>query len=380
MRVLMTSDTVGGVWTYALELARAMFSEQFILATVGGGPVSASQLREVPANVRLVTGATRLDQTDAPGADAARTAEWLLEIERRESPDLIHLNGYAHGALPFRAPKLVVGHSCALSWSKAVHADYDAGLWEHYRAAVTAGLRGADFVVANSMAMLDELHRHYDFDTPARVIYNGLSVQSPAIRSTRGGPSAVLAIGERSDAARNIQAVIDAIPLIQAPVTINETLSRGAMTEAIEGASIFLSPALYDPFGESVLEAAQSACALVLADIPSYREMWRDAALYAPPRSADAIAQQVNKLLANPFLRDEMAHRARQRAGDFAPQRMASDYQMLYRLLNVETLRLRVKSPSSNEVGNDTIAAGRRNSKRTDGYKSADSETDGFWR
>jgi len=380
MRVLMTSDTVGGAWTYAIELVKAMSTDQFIIATAGGH-LSSSQLRELPPNVKLIAGDARSDQADAPNADSGRTADWLLDIERRESPDLVHLNGYAHGALPFRAPKLVVAHSCAISRSRAVHLDYESGLWEHYRATVTAGLRGADFVVANSLAMLESLHQHYAFDTPARVIYNGLSIQRPTIRSTRGERAVVLALGERSDAARNIQAVIEASPLINAPVTIGGTLDRDAMKDAMESASIFLSPALYDPFGETVLEAAQSACALVLADIPSFREIWRDAALYAPPRNVVAIAQQVNTLLANPFLRDEMAHRARQRAGEFTPSRMASDYQMLYRLLNVETLRQRVKSPSSDDVGNDTIAAGRRRSgTSTDGYKSADHEADGFWR
>ena len=35
-------------------------------------------------------------------------------------PDIVHLNNYVHAALPFRAPKLVVGHSCVLSWWRAV--------------------------------------------------------------------------------------------------------------------------------------------------------------------------------------------------------------------------------------------------------------------
>ena len=35
-------------------------------------------------------------------------------LERRLRPDVVHLNGYTHGALPWRAPVLVVGHSCVL--------------------------------------------------------------------------------------------------------------------------------------------------------------------------------------------------------------------------------------------------------------------------
>lgn len=373
MRVLMTSDTVGGVWTYAVELARAMTGGQFVLAVLGGGRPTAAQLRQLPANIKLVTNESRLDQAEAPWADAGRTAEWLLELERQEAPDLVHLNGYAHGALPFRAPKLVVGHSCALTWSKALNHDYEPELWAHYRATVSAGLRGADFVVASSLAMLDALHQHYDFSTPARVIYNGLSTQGPSIRSTAGERPVVLAIGERSDAARNIETVIEAVPLIHAPVTIAGALEREEMKDAMDDASIYLSPALYDPFGESTLQAAQSACALVLGDIPSVREIWHDAALFAPPMDALRIAQQVNSLLSNPYLRDDMAHRARRRAAEFTPQRMAGDYQLLYRLLQLETIR--VKSPSSDEALRDSRAAGS-DRQRPDGYQSTDNQAD----
>src|SRR5262249_55277730 len=241
MRVLMTSDSVGGVWTYAMELTRAMPGENFIVATVGDHP-RPSQLREVPSNVRLVTADAGPDQADGPSADAGRTAEWLLEIERRESPDLIHLNGYAHGALPFRAPTLVVGHSCALSWSKAIDLDFRPQMWEHYRAAVTSGLRGASFVVASSMAMLDALHNHYDFSTPARVIHNGAHTRGPVTRRMNTERAIVLAIGDRTDAARNIRAVIDAAPLIHAPVTVAERLDDDAVWDALDGTSIYLSP------------------------------------------------------------------------------------------------------------------------------------------
>src|SRR5262249_3200872 len=156
------------------------------------------------------------------------------------------------------------GHSCALSWSKAVNPDFQPQMWEHYRAAVTSGLRGASFVVASSVSMLDELHNHYDFSTPARVIYNGAHARGPIIRRMNGERAIVMAIGNPTDAARNIRTVIDAAPLIHARVTVAENLEGDAVLDALEGTSIYLSPALYDPFGETILEAAQSACALVL--------------------------------------------------------------------------------------------------------------------
>ena len=41
--------------------------------------------------------------------------------------------------------------------------------------------------------------------------------------------------------------------------------------------------ARYEPFGLAVLEAAQAGCALVLSDIPTFRELWNGAAQFVPP-------------------------------------------------------------------------------------------------
>src|SRR5918911_1315042 len=45
LRILMTADTVGGVWTYALELTRALqpYDVEVLLATMGPRPNSAQR-------------------------------------------------------------------------------------------------------------------------------------------------------------------------------------------------------------------------------------------------------------------------------------------------------------------------------------------------
>ena len=52
-RILMTADTVGGVWTYALELIRALPQVEFALATMGA-PITAAQ-RAAAAELPNVT-------------------------------------------------------------------------------------------------------------------------------------------------------------------------------------------------------------------------------------------------------------------------------------------------------------------------------------
>jgi hypothetical protein len=57
-----------------------------------------------------------------------------LSVKRR--PDIIHLNGtFTHGALRWHAPTLVTGHSCVLSWWRAVKGeDAPAPAWNCYKA------------------------------------------------------------------------------------------------------------------------------------------------------------------------------------------------------------------------------------------------------
>src|SRR5688500_2012496 len=100
MKILLTTDTVGGVWTYAIELARALrpHGVEVALATMGD-PVRPEQRRQVEAldNVRLFESTFKLEWMQEPWDDVSRAGEWLLKIESELRPDVVHLNGYAHG-------------------------------------------------------------------------------------------------------------------------------------------------------------------------------------------------------------------------------------------------------------------------------------------
>jgi hypothetical protein len=90
MRILMTADTVGGVWTYALELARALkpHGVDLAIATMGA-PISADQRHAAIRlhNVELFESRFKLEWMDEPWADVARAAEWLLHLEAKIQPE-----------------------------------------------------------------------------------------------------------------------------------------------------------------------------------------------------------------------------------------------------------------------------------------------------
>jgi glycogen synthase len=352
-RVLMTTDTLGGVWTYTLRLAAAL-AEVGVETTVAamGGPPSPAQradARRVPG-LTLHESSYRLEWMDDPWDDVARSGQWLLDLERRTHPDIVHLASYSHGALPFVAPRVVVGHSCVLSWWRAVRGEDAPERYDRYRREVGYGLAAAHAVVAPSRAMLQSLESDYG-------VRGGVVIPSSGPRSLkpRSKTSFVLSAGRVWDEAKNIQALDDVAPKIPWPIYVAGsaegpddrdrttdrttlgnvrllgTLGGDAMASWLARASIYAHPARYEPFGLAVLEAALAGCALVLGDIPSLREIWKDDALYVDPDDRRALACLLTLLATDDELRARLAAGSRRRALQFGAARMRHAYLSTYR-------------------------------------------------
>jgi glycogen(starch) synthase len=348
-RLLMTADTVGGVWTYALELAQALQSYDIdvVLATMGA-PLQEHQRTDVQhvENVTLFESVWKLEWMEAPWDDVAAAGAWLLDLEALTQPDVVHLNGYAHGALPWQSPTLIVGHSCVFSWFAAVKGTAPPAAWERYRQEVGRGLQAADLVTAPTAAMLTALRLHYGDFRAAPAIYNGrrMSHFPPLAKQPY-----ILTAGRVWDEAKNVAALAHVAPHLSWPVFVAgeerhpeggtvhfctvQRLGRLALAKLapwLGHAAIFVLPARYEPFGLTVLEAGLAGCALVLGDIPSLREVWDGAALFVPPDQPDALAEVLERLIRDVWRRERLAQRARARALQYTPARMAQAYTTLY--------------------------------------------------
>jgi glycogen(starch) synthase len=346
--ILMTADTVGGVWTYAIELSRGLSNRgvRVSLATMGAH-LSEMQRRQARiCGVDIYESTFKLEWMDRPWEEVDAAGEWLLDLENRLQPDLIHLNNFAHGDLPWNAPVVLVAHSCVYSWWNAVHGGPPPREWDEYHRRVTSGLQAADVVVAVSRTMLRELEQWYGFSGAQCAIYNGHQTR---MYSPGSKEPFVLSTGRIWDAAKNMTALDSAAELIRCPVYVAGEIQhpeggRSPMRNAnpigylgqeelrqwFSRAGIYALPALYEPFGLSVLEAALSGCALVLGDIPSLREIWGDAALFVPPFDHEALAIAVNSLIVRPATREDLARRARARALNFTTDRMVQGYLGIY--------------------------------------------------
>ena len=333
----MTADAVGGVWTYALELADALAEHdvEVALAVMGAAP-RVDQREELEASrvARVFAADYALEWAEDPWSDVEQAGEWLLRIADEVEPDVVHLNGYAHAALPWSVPVVVVGHSDVLSWHEAVRGRPAGEEWGRYRDAVARGLAAADLLVAPTQAMLDELIRLYDPACPRIVIPNGSARDFPR----RPQEEVVLTTGRLWDDAKNVHTLVRVAPRLSWPVAVVGAgavgggvrflgrLDRDALDAAYASASIFCAPARYEPFGLAALEAARAGCALVLGDLPTLREVWGDAALLVPPDDDERLAEALQALIDDRKLRAGYAARARRRARRYPTDRTARGY------------------------------------------------------
>jgi glycosyltransferase involved in cell wall biosynthesis len=192
-------------------------------------------------------------------------------------------------------------------------------------------------VVSVTRTMLASIEEHYGWLPATRVIAHG---RDPACFSpTTKKEELVFAAGRISDEATNL-ACVERLDVPWPVYLAGEArepsprrlgkLSPRATAAWMSRASIYAFPALYEPFGLSVLEAALSGCALVLGDIPSLRELWGTSAMYVDPRDDHAIAHAISTLVHDRQRRQELARRARLRATHYDLAATVAAYLSLY--------------------------------------------------
>jgi len=354
MKLLMTADAVGGVWTYALDLIAALADHDVsvVLATMGPRPSAAQRAAANQlGKVQLIESDYRLEWMADPWRDVAAAGEWLLGLAETAAVDVVHLNGYAHASLPWRRPVVSVAHSCVCSWWQAVNGTPAPEQWNAYRRHVSRGLNSADRVIAPTQAFLDQLRACHDMNRPAQVIRNGRGWLSAPKESAERLPI-VLACGRPWDAAKNFGVLDAAVKGLRwhayvaggtrgpdgqqfAPSSLRTlgALPARDLQTWLHRAGLFVHPALYEPFGLAVLEAAAAGCALVLADIPSLRELWDGAAEFFEPRDSRDLRAALDRLISQPAKRKGLAAAAQERAANYRIEAMADAYKQVYETL-----------------------------------------------
>lgn len=349
LRVLMTADPIGGVWTYACELIGALAEHrvEVVLATMGA-PLSPAQRRRVHRlpNAMLAESTLALEWMPEPWRDVDAAADWLRGLAQRHAPHVVHVNGFAHAAVGFGAPVLCAAHSCVVTWTRAVRGGEPGPAWAEYRARAARGLLAARELVAPTGAILEAILGAHGVIRRGRVIPNGRA--AAAFPPGEKEPF-VLAAGRLWDEAKGLAALDACAGAVRWPIRVAGPTAgpggaegRAARVRALGAlepeelarwmgrASIYALPARYEPFGLTALEAALAGATLVLGELDTFREIWGDRAVYVPPGDPPALAFALEALIRDPLRRGALAACARARALALTPQQMAAAYHAIY--------------------------------------------------
>lgn len=365
-RVLMTADAVGGVWTYALDLAAGLARQGVATTLVTLGPRPAADQRQqaqATPGLQLIETDLKLDWTAETLGEIEAAASVLRSIAHASGADLIHLNSPALAiGGGFSAPVLGVCHSCLATWWSAVK---DGPMPDDFRwrsQALWRGLLACDALAAPTEAFARATALAYELPTPF-VIRNGRDAgwaTTPVPRET-----AVITAGRLWDEGKNVAVLDRAAALTRVPVQaagwledatggrrgfanldLLGRLSAPALRRRLARTRVYATSALYEPFGLGVLEAAQAGCALVLSDIPTFRELWDQAAIFVAPDDAEGFARAFERLAADPLRAEAIGEAARLRAEAFSTQAMVAGVLDLYRQLGASHAHRRLQRPA----------------------------------
>jgi glycogen synthase len=369
LHVLVTGDTLSGSWIYTRELVTGLVTRGIRVTLVSFGDIplpTQTMWMDHLHGLDYHPTAFRLEWMQEAEEDRAEASAFLVSLARELRPDVLHFHQFSYGDLPVDIPRIIVAYGDLLTWREAVPEEHPRSMHAierrahaQYRDLVLCGISGADAIVAPSAWMMNRISATYTCPTRSEVIYPGRNpiFFNPYVSKD----DCVLAVGRLVDASRQLSLLTQhvhplpvcivgseqtiAMPLnpIRADVKVateeTSVAIRGPQTEAqlrtlYSRAAIYAATARYEPLGMPVLEAAFSRCAIIANDIPSYREIWGDAALYFRTNDAASLAESIRLLNDDRSMRRAYAELAYARARErFTTKRMIDEYLHLYRNL-----------------------------------------------
>ncbi|WP_375397991.1 glycosyltransferase family 4 protein [uncultured Sphingomonas sp.] len=350
-RLLMTTDAVGGVWHYSLELAASLRRSgvDTMLAVLGPAPTAAQRDEALATTgITLIETGLPLDWLSDGPAPIRAAGQAIADLARAEGVDLVQLNMPTLAAgVRFAVPVVAVTHGCVGTWWQAARSLPLAPQYHWHKRAMADGLAAAARVVAPSAAYAATVARHYALPAIPRVVHNG---RTPGPRDALG-PLAddVMTVGRLWDPVKNA-ALLDrvaaglAVPFraagaIRGPHGETATLEHldllgeipsPDLARQLAARPVFVSAATFEPFGLAVLEAAAAGCALVLSDIATFRELWDGVATFVPANDEAGYTEAIETLIGDTALRTRLGEAARRRAARYTPERTADAMLRVY--------------------------------------------------
>lgn len=353
LKILMTTDTVGGVWTYSLELCRALMPYNLEIHLLGLGALpDDNQIKEINKfdHVTFYPTDFKLEWMENPWEDIRKTENKIETLCHIIEPDLFHFNNYISEKTCRNLPKITVYHSCVQTWWQAVNDCKAPEEWNRYIEHLKDACNTSDVVVFPTEAIKNTACQVHEILSPCMVIHNAREMMvAEAVEREK----IILCTGRIWDKAKNLKALCELADQLPWPiyvagdnanpntlerVTLDNVRFLGKLTFEelkywLERTEIYINPALYEPFGLAVLEAAKAGCALALGNLDSLQEVWQENALYFNPKNEKQIVDTLLNFIENDELRKAYQQKAKKQSGQYNLKAMGESYYQTYQTL-----------------------------------------------
>ena len=347
MRVLMTTDTIGGVWTFSRELSLGLLENGSSVTLVSLGRLPnpeqqrwASKMQNRwPHTFAFYETDNPLEWMDNNAACYIDAEAELVNLAQASGAEILHSNQFCFGSLPLDIPIVITAHSDVLSWAQACGRAplVDSDWLRHYNFVVSSGLANADAITSPTAWMMDTLGSYFRLPAQQRVIPNGRTIVPP-----RPGAKLLQAVtsGRLWDPAKGLHHLtdlrttmpihiageqdLDALTSVPTHFHCHGSLPESELISLFSRSAIYVCPSLYEPFGLAPLEAALCGCAVLANDISPLREVWGDAALYFSGRQS--LEDLLGRLSDDPDWLARVQTNSMQRARTYTHEKMTAAY------------------------------------------------------
>ena len=352
-KILIAADPDPSSWPLHLSLVQALGELGFhSLFVASKGRLSEQQRTDCARVPTLSLIEPGLDTEPIRGDPTAlsRAAVNLVQLSMDYQVDLVQIDQPALVAeAAFPCPLVTFHTGCAATRWDAVRGGPvpDALAWRAEQ--IEAGLKRSDSVICPTLAHAQRVQHRFGLSDTPFVVNSG---RAPLAIRGSAQHDYVLTAGRLWDegsnlrmldtAARRIGVPVRAAGPVQGPqgdeVLFDNLHCLGNLSEEetvrwLAARPVYVSTALYDPLGLSILAAASAGCALILSDIPDYRECWDEVAIFVDPDDEAGFSETIANLVGDDFERAVIGRAARERAALRSPQVMAAQVAAIYRRL-----------------------------------------------
>lgn len=117
----------------------------------------------------------------------------------------------------------------------------------------------------------------------------------------------------------------------QKNIYLLDYVSRETIINLFTYAKLFIFPSIDEGFGLPVLEAQTYGVPVIISDIPVFKEIAADSALYFKPKSIEDIAENISRCLFDQQIQDELSKRGYENIRRFSWEKSAMQHIEVYK-------------------------------------------------